>query len=44
MKNIILVFFFLLIGFKTTAHDFARLEEYKVVLEILKQAKTQRNP
>ena len=27
-----------------TAHDFARLEEYKVVLEILKQAKTQRNP
>ena len=23
------------------AHDFARLEEYKVVLEILKQAKTQ---
>ena len=24
-----------------TAHDFARLEEYKVVLEILKQAKTQ---
>ena len=27
-----------------TARDFARLEEYKEVLEILKQAKTQRNP
>lgn len=27
-----------------TARDFARFEEYKVVLEILKQAKTQRNP